>query len=327
MKILVLEYVTGGGMRREPIPPALAREGGQMLRALADDLLALAGVELLVLCDDRLALPSTEDRIETVYIGGGADFRTVWLESIGRCDAIWPIAPETGGILEGLCRDVETAGRPLLTCPSAAVRLAASKLQTANRLAAHGLPVAPTVPLETWRAETNRAVVIKPDDGVGCDRIQIVRDPAAFVFPADTDNWIVQPLLEAAALSLSALFSAGRARLLSCNRQVMVETADGFALTACQVNAVADADGSWQHLADGIARALPELWGYAGVDLVLTTAGPCILEINPRLTTSYAGLREATGLNPAALTLALLATGELPPPRARNGKTVTIRLE
>jgi predicted ATP-grasp superfamily ATP-dependent carboligase len=45
------------------------------------------------------------------------------------------------------------------------------------------------------------------------------------------------------------------------------------------------------------------LWGYVGVDLVLADAGPIVLEINPRLTTSYCGLRDALGINPAALVL------------------------
>ena len=34
--------------------------------------------------------------------------------------------------------------------------------------------------------------------------------------------------------------------------------------------------------------------------------GPVVLEINPRLTTSYVGLRPALGRNPAALVLELL---------------------
>lgn len=327
MKILILEYITGGGMRRESIPPALAREGRQMRDALALDLLAVAGVELALPHDNRLAPPPTDPRIEQIAIAANTPFNALWLNAIRRCDATWPIAPETGGLLERLCRDVEQAGKRLLNCPSAAVRVAASKLATARRLAECGLPAAHTVPLLEWKPTPNRPFVIKPDDGAGCEGARFIDDPARFDPPKDAEHWVAQDLLDGDSLSLSALFADGKARLLSCNRQQIKRHGGGFTLQGCRVNAVADTDGRWQALTDAVARAMPMLWGYAGIDLILTAQGPVILEINPRLTTSYAGLRQATSENPAALTLALAQTGQLPPRRAYAGMAVDIVLE
>jgi predicted ATP-grasp superfamily ATP-dependent carboligase len=169
--------------------------------------------------------------------------------------------------------------------------------------------------------------VVKPDDGVGCEGTLIIRDPAQFQTLAGMEGWIVQPLLEGEAISLSVLFANGRARLLSCNRQRIERAGGGFVLKGVSVNAIPDHDGSLQTLAESIARSMPELWGYAGIDLILTDDGPVILEINPRLTTSYAGLRLATGENPAAWVLHLLTTGQLLPVPSRKGKPVEIHLE
>ena len=326
MKILILEYITGGGMRQEPVPASLAEEGGRMLKALMDDLLTIPGLGLMVLQDGRRPLPRHGPRVQILGVSADADFEALWLDSIKACDAVWPIAPETGGILEQLCRDVENAGKALLTCPAAAVSLATSKLAAARRLALHGLTVMPTVPLEEWRSHAY-PVVIKPDDGVGCEGVRIIQDVTEFETLNQTENWIAQPLLEGESLSLSALFAQGQARLLSMNRQRIEQTGAGFALTGCQVNALDDADGQWQNLAGQIAQAIPELWGYAGIDLILGEDGPVILEINPRLTTSYAGLRLATGENPAAMVLDLWKTGALPAPRREPGQPVEILLE
>jgi len=315
-------------MRREAIPPKLAEEGGLMAEALVDDLLALPGIELSLLRDGRLPLPRQDSRIQTLSVSADADFQALWLDAIEGCDAVWPIAPETSGILEQLCWDVESAGRPLLTSPAAAVRLAASKSATLRRLEAHGLAVVPTQALSRpFKPASSQAIVIKPDDGVGCEGIRIFREPRHFQAPAETEGWIVQPLLEGESLSLSVLFAHGKARLLSGNRQLIEPSADGFILKGCQVNALADADGRWQSLAEAVAQAMPELWGYVGIDLILGPEGPVILEINPRLTTSYAGLREATGTNPAAWVLELWRTGLLPPPRSHTGRAVDILLE
>ncbi|MDD5033612.1 MAG: ATP-grasp domain-containing protein [Methylococcaceae bacterium] len=342
MKVLIFEYITGGGMRRETVSPSLAQEGELMLRALVDDLLAVpashcalssgddtdeeqsAAIELRVLRDDRFPLPKKQ-RMHVVDIGEQDETEAVWRDWVGRCDAVWPIAPETDGILERLCWDVEAAGIPLLNSGADAVRLAASKLQTARRLAESGLPVVPTFELKAWPAVGQPPFVVKPDDGVGCEGIRVIGAPAAFSLPAKAEGWIAQPFLDGIPLSLSALFARGRSRLLSCNRQWVEQRGDGFILCGCRVNATADEGGRWQRLADGVARALPQLWGYVGIDLLLVESEPQILEINPRLTSSYAGLREATGENPAAQILQLWKTGELPPPRIGRGKPVEIR--
>lgn len=315
-------------MRHSPLPPSLAEEGGQMLRALAGDLLATPGVELIILHDDRLPWADDGGRasVRRVSLGAGDEFQAVWRDWLPACDAVWPVAPETGGILERLCRDVENAGKPLLGSPAAAVRLAASKLATARRLAGHGLPVVHTVPLRDWEPQANPAYVIKPDDGAGCGDACVITAGASCQEGEET-GWIAQPLLEGEPLSLSALFAEGQARLCAVNRQRIERAGPGFVLRGCQVNALADADGSWQALAAGVARALPGLWGYAGIDLILTADGPVILEVNPRLTTSYVGLRAATGENPAAMVLDLLQTGKLPPRRGPVGKPVEVGLE
>ena len=53
---------------------------------------------------------------------------------------------------------------------------------------------------------------------------------------------------------------------------------------------------------------MPGLWGYAGVDLIVSDQGPVVLEVNPRLTTSYAGLSQALNMNVAEKILALQYT-------------------
>ena len=323
-----MEYLTGGGMRQETLPAALAHEGEIMLRTLVDDLLALSlNVELVVLRDDRLEPLRPNPRMQAVRVGLNASFYPIWEEWISRCDAVWPIAPETGGRLERFCLGVEKAGKTLLTCPSAAVRLAASKLKTIRRLAEHGLPVVETAALGIGDSPYHYPIVVKPDDGIGCENSRIIRQPELLQAYLGQSGWIVQPLLEGEPLSLSVLFAQGNARLLSCNRQRVEPSDDGFALRGIAVNAIMDVDSRWQRLAEAVAQAIPELWGYAGIDLILTKQGPLLLEINPRLTTAYAGLTLATGENPAAGILHIFQTGQLPPTTMRpTGKPVTIDL-
>ncbi|MGI2325995.1 MULTISPECIES: ATP-grasp domain-containing protein [Methylococcus] len=325
MNVLVFEFITGGGLRRESLPPGLAAEGELMLRALLQDLLEVPGVRPLILRDDRLDWEHLPCGVMVTPVAAADDFDRIWRDAIARCDAVWPIAPETGGVLERLCRQVEHTATALLTSPAHAVAVAASKLATTQALERHHLAVVPTRLCMARPEPAPDAMVIKPDDGAGCEGARLVR--AGREFTPGPGRWVIQPMLEGDSLSLSALFSHGRARLLSCNRQHVDNTGDGFVLRGCTVDALDDPDGLWQTLASGVAAALPELWGYAGVDLIRTADGPVILEVNPRLTTSYAGLKAATGENPAAMTIELLRTGRLPAPRTRKGTPVVLKLE
>jgi predicted ATP-grasp superfamily ATP-dependent carboligase len=331
MKVLVFEYVTGGGMAAEAVPASLLREGGLMRDALLRDLAEIPAVRPLALRDARFAVSAETARLaEWIVVTGQGEAERRFRDCIEDADAVWPIAPETGGVLEHLCRRVELAGKPLLTSPAAAVRITASKLATAERLKAHGVPVVPTATWDSSAHPPNFPVVVKPDDGAGCEGMRIIATPGewgrcAEIRPAE--SYVVQPLTAGEALSLSALFAHGEARLLSCNRQHVVRENGGFALKGCGVNAVANDPAVFRHLAKQIGKALPELWGYAGVDLIRSERGLHVLEINPRLTTSYAGLRRSTGLNPAKLVLDLWREGRLPEFGAMLGQPVEISLE
>ena len=62
MRLLVLEYITGGGMAGLELPPALAREGDLMLTALLRELAEIPGIATISTRDPRLALPATSTR-------------------------------------------------------------------------------------------------------------------------------------------------------------------------------------------------------------------------------------------------------------------------
>ena len=329
MRVLVFEYITGGGLSESALPASLAREGELMFAALTHDLAQIEGVELIVMRDGRLPIRDQPNLAESFIVSAQDELEAIWHRCLDRCDAVWPIAPETRGIMEHYCREVALAGKMLLNSPAHAVRLTASKLDTLTRLATANLPSVPSLPLEQWHADSPAPhyYVIKPDDGAGCEGSRIVDLAENWQPPLDSGRWLVQPLLSGNPLSLCVLFNCGSAQLLSINRQLVERHAGGFKLQGCQVNALQDTDGSWQKLAEHIAAAIPELWGYAGVDLILEPDGPQILEINPRLTTSYAGLHQATGDNPAAHVLSLWRTGKLPAARNAPGKMAEILLE
>jgi predicted ATP-grasp superfamily ATP-dependent carboligase len=329
MRILVCEFVTGGGMPSGmPIPASLAREGDLMLRALVGDLLAMPGVELVVTRDARL--PPIPPPVRSITVKDPRESWALWEELARTLDAVWPIAPETDGALERISRVVQSASCRLLNSRADAVAVTTSKTVTAAVLAAAGLPVVPVRRVGDGNEPPGDGPwVVKPDDGAGCTDTWLLRDRtdwARWRAASDRAGFVVQPFVPGAPASLSMLCRDGRAWLLTVNRQHVALTGSSFAYHGGVVGAAA-ASPKLSGLAQGVAAALPGLFGYVGVDFIATDDGPLLLEVNPRLTTSYVGVRRATGVNVAAAVLNLLRDPPTTPMPVDRVEPVALDLE
>ncbi|MDZ7754227.1 MAG: ATP-grasp domain-containing protein [Gammaproteobacteria bacterium] len=129
------------------------------------------------------------------------------------------------------------------------------------------------------------------------------------------------------AASLSLLVADDKVTLLGCNRQRVAVADDGFVLLGCEVNALEGDRGRYEEIARGVVAAMPGLWGYVGVDLMITDEGPMILEVNPRLTTSYVGLSRSLEANVAHMVLTLAGHGAPPVGASFPGRRVEVDLE
>jgi tyramine---L-glutamate ligase len=327
VRIFVFEFVTGGGLAGEILPPGLTREADLMVRALLDDLSRIPGVRCLVSRDPRLAGLAGA---ETLGARAGEDVFAAFSRGAAVSDAVWPTAPETGGVLERLGRLTLLEGRVLLGSHPDAVRITASKRATAAVLSAAGIGVVPTFGAGDIVPAIPGSWVVKPDDGAGAEDTTVVPDSGAARAALENGGagLVAQPWVEGEALSLSLLCAAGEARLLSCNRQRVRVTEGRVVLAGIGVNAAAQRAAEYRPLASRIAAAIPLLWGYVGVDLVAGADGPVVLEVNPRLTTSYCGLGGALGVNPARAVVELAATARLPElPLPEQGAAVELVLE
>lgn len=277
-----------------------------MVAALVGDLLALEGIHVTLCWDNRLPPPRfPPDRVTLFPVAPGEDADSRWRAAAALCDMVWPIAPESDGLLGHVAALFRGTGRPVVACAPDAIALASSKTATADRLAAHGIAVIPTLPFGVPPPPAARHVV-KPDDGAGCLDTFLVDDIAAWT-PPHPGRWIVQPLVEGEACSLSMLIdpAGGGVRLLGCNRQKVVRGEGSFSFHGVEVGAMEHRRAVWEPLARAIAAAIPGLIGYVAVDLIDRPDGPVVVEVNPRLSVGYSGLSRVLGWNPAGDILGL----------------------
>jgi predicted ATP-grasp superfamily ATP-dependent carboligase len=299
MRIFVYEFVTGGGLLsaglQEVPPPSLRREGAAMITALATDFAATEGTHVLVMWDPRFGdvrLPAVDVRRVESQREEAATFD----ELAGSADWTVVIAPESSNHLLDRCCRVEACGGRLLGPSPEVVRRTSDKHLAAESLALSGLPVPDGQPIDPGQdlpPDFGYPAVLKPRLGAGSEEVRLVHGPWGAV---DRPSRL-EPFCPGLSASVSMLCGpAGHVALPPCRQRL---SGDGrFVYSGGSLPLPERLAGRAIALARQAIEALPHPTGYLGVDLVLgedpNGGDDKVIEVNPRLTTSYVGLRAAT---------------------------------
>lgn len=299
-----------------------------MLEALLDDLSEMPEIEILTSRDARLT--PTKACVETIQVTPDQDILGIWEGCMQQVDAFWPIAPESGGTLAHMSDMAVRHNKTLLSSSPSAVEDAASKFGTNAALASIGIPVVPTFRSSEFASAGLGPWVSKPDDGIGCEDSRLFHDAGVMHSWLTEGNrlqsHIVQPYIPGIPASISILCKNGQAWLLSCNRQLVELEDDQFTFRGSELNGMEAHWNTFEVIAQAVAKAMPGLAGYVGIDVVVGKNETLVLEVNPRLTTSYAGLSRAIGCNPARMIVDLLYNGSFLSPPVIERNIVEIRL-
>lgn len=338
LRILLYEHVSGGGFADEPIPNSLLCEGFGMLRSVVSDFKA-AGHNVTVLLDSRLsALKAPLESDNVVTITSKEEAETTMEKVSDHADAFYVIAPEQNQVLQSRVNWVERKGLLSLNCLSSGIEKAANKASLYERAEKTGLNT-PKTRLFSLLEKTDKITsaindeigfpaVVKPVSGSGCGGLSLVKHPSEIEAAigkvkrdVTSECFIVQKLLDGVAASVTLFSSGSKAVPVSLNQQDVIlgppESASNY------TGGVVPLDNPLRHEAFASAKQLVEsygdLKGYVGVDLVLTKNAAFVVDINPRLTTSYVGLRKVARFNLAEALLDAVLKSKLPKDAGTSG--------
>ncbi len=338
MRLLVYEHVSGGGYAGQPISPSVLSEGFGMLRSIVSDFKS-AGHEVTVLLDARLSklnpLIVADCTIPVFY---PQETEKLLVNAAKIDDAVYVIAPETGQTLQSLVELVEHIGKVSLNCDASAIKNVADKTVLYETLQKNGLPT-PNMAVvnvdwdlaevkQTIRSKFSYPLVFKPMDGVSCSGLSLVKEDTQFKKAIDKikaesagKHFIVQEFIEGEAASVSVLCTGGKALAISLNRQ-NVKVAVPEAVSSYEGGTVPFNHPLKQEalkVGEKVVESFSGLRGYVGVDLVLVNDKSFVVDVNPRLTTSYVGLSRVTRFNVAEALVNAVFKGKLPAEQEING--------
>ena len=346
----IFEYASGGGFQGRRIPQGILCEGYSMLKTAAEDFHA-AGYTVRCLLDSRLGslrsdLAAVDDVVEVSPDDSSSSVQDVFVKTLYRSELSLVIAPETGGVLSSLIRLAEGSPSTSLNSASQTVDAASDKALLSELLRRNGIAVPETRCLSTddslekvmdaYLGFSGSAVVVKPVDGVSCESSYLVSSCAELIaaFKSLSGNrsvrrFIVQRFVEGLPASVSLISNGREARPVALNLQ-RVSLNQPSAKASSYKGGLTPLHHPDEEKALQVAQRAVQMFkglkGYVGVDLVLSPDGPVVLEVNPRLTVSYVGLRQVLKQGLAEPMVMAALSGVLPASFETTGFSVFSKL-
>jgi hypothetical protein len=323
--------MSSGGCAGQPISNSVLAEGFGMLRTVISDL-KRAGHEITVLLDYRISKfnpPTNADYTVPIFYPQEAKNFLANISKIN--DGALIVAPETRQTLQTLVELIEKTGKVSLNCESSAISKVANKAILYQRLKKNHVPIPETLSLSVGDdlAEVRRAIktklsyplIFKPVDGVSCGGLSIVNEEAQvekaiarIKEESAEEHFIVQEFIEGETASVSLLCTKRLTVPISLNQQtIKVDAPEG---ASSYEGGTVPFDHPLRQNAFAVAKKVvgcfKGLRGYVGVDLVLAREKVFLVDVNPRLTTSYVGLSRVSNFNVAEALVNVIEKGEFP---------------
>ncbi|MCA8988154.1 MAG: ATP-grasp domain-containing protein [Planctomycetaceae bacterium] len=313
-RIFVSEAISSGFYSDQPLPASLLREGFAMLTAVCADLQVLPDLEVFTTLDSRIADPLPAG-VQVTSIRHPHQEWTSFCQFARESDCTLVIAPELGRELERRVKWLEQNQIRHANSTLTTTALTSDKYAFSQFCNQHAFPTPETTLIENsgvtdefLKSLDCRKLIIKPRWGAGTVETTVIENRQAFrEWFSSKDQlteteFIVQPFVAGTPASTVCIRQPG-GKTIFCppGRQNFVEG-------TYQGGRIPDFSGetsqAMQDLAERILELLPGLRGWVGIDYLIPADAPqqpVLLEVNPRLTSSYLGYRKLTSFSLARL--------------------------
>ncbi|MFX1310722.1 MAG: ATP-grasp domain-containing protein [Promethearchaeota archaeon] len=323
--IFIFEFVSGGGFANVNIPTSLFCEGFGMLRSIISDFKAL-DFEVYTMLDYRvLFLLRFLHANEIRKVKKSDNYVKIFKNLVDICKYVFIIAPETSNILLKLTKIAKKRGKIVLSTNLNAIKISSSKIINYKIFKKNNILTPKTfrIPYRRTCLDTNFIIhkfrelkcpiVIKPEDGVGAESVHYFEKESQILdFFMDFNaklgkrrKYILQEFVEGRDLSISLIGSPYlylNPTILSVNSQnVNIKQLESEYLGGCTpIENLSEIIKKLYTIIEKLNNLKIE--GYFGIDFIENhNYSFNFIEINPRLTTSYIGLRNILNFNCAEL--------------------------
>lgn len=272
-KILVFEYITGGGLIENKLNHSLLKEANTILDSL------ISGSNFIVdfFCDYRHKYKNNNNAI--IVTPNNRDI--IFDKSvIDKYDYFLPICPETDLILFNYIKKIrQNKILNIYMSDNKSLLMSSDKHMLKNICNQRKI----LNPGSYSESRKNIKYLLKDRYGCGCNNISIMNDTMISPSP----NMIIEKYIPGKSYSVNLYVEDSGYKLISINQQYVSSQNIRLKLDSIDVNIYPSFSNMIYKFIDNILNVIPGLRGFVGIDFIFNKK-LYLIEINPRFTTSMA---------------------------------------
>ena len=269
-KILIFEYITGGGLIEKKVDNNLLFEAETILNSL----ITTSNYQVNFFCDYRHRFRHREGAIIVPKNNPGIIYNSKF---INKYDFYLPICPETHLIYYTYVKKIaHTVNNMNLSCTK-------TILTTSDKLTFRQICNKKNIsnPDSFDTSKSNQLYIEKDRTSCGCINTRIVKDNQT-----QTKDKIIEKYIPGQSYSISLHISHKRYNIMSINKQIIQKKNNSIKLKALIVNIYPSFRDHLFNFIDNILNVFPNLKGFVGLDFIEYRGELFLIEINARYTTS-----------------------------------------
>ncbi|KXS49556.1 MULTISPECIES: ATP-grasp domain-containing protein [Halanaerobium] len=309
MKVFILEYFLSK-KRNSIFKESFYREGKFMLDSLIKSFAKIEDLQLSIfIAQENIDLIDHQNHDIEIIVSdeGSCDsyFEKLLDLDLSQSDYFLVIAPETDNLLYQITKIMETKNINNLGCSSNCIKKAANKWLLYQNFKDTDIKIPESYQIKNNKLDLRKdffPAVIKAKYSAGSE-LKIIKSKKEFsnLNLSNYKGQIIQKIITGIPGSLSLAANSTNLRILSINKQLI--RADDFSYFGSIINHRFPNQHKLKELANLVKKKYPNLNGYFGIDFICNQKGFYLLEINPRLSSSFIGLAEIS--EPAEIILNL----------------------
>ena len=269
-KILIFEYITGGGLIEKKVDNNLLFEAETILNSL----IKTFNYQVNFFCDYRHRFRHREGAIIVSKNNPGIIYNSKF---INKYDFYLPICPETHLIYYTYVKKIaDKVNNMNLSCTK-------TILTTSDKLTFRQICNKKNIsnPDSFDTSKSNQLYIEKERTSCGCINTRIVKDNHT-----QTKDKIIEKYIPGQSYSISLHISHKSYNIMSINKQIIQKKNNSIKLKALLVNIYPSFRDHLFNFIDNILNVFPNLRGFVGLDFIEYKGELFLIEINARYTTS-----------------------------------------
>ncbi|MFL2559932.1 MAG: ATP-grasp domain-containing protein [Gammaproteobacteria bacterium] len=299
MDILVYEQILGEEFNKNT-PKSLIKEAKLIISSLVDDLNEYFPSSKISFLTNKKYKNILKNY--TVYT---RDYKKNVADNISlyknMFDNVIILAPEKNLNLYNIVKELENRNIKLLNCSSSFINIATNKISFYENI--KNLPDNKiNTYLDYNDINSQHPIIAKKIDGIGAEESYIFKNKKDICdnFHLLTSSHFFQEYISGAVIGLNIVSNNNKFNIISINEQnYKIFSKRSLKLDSIHMGKYNYLHNKFQNLINNLMENFIGYNGFFGIDAILTNSNEIFfLEINPRLTTSYVGLKETIGFNP-----------------------------